>query len=149
MSDDDKKIEVNLGSVASTGGSKAGLIGGAIAAVVALIGIAFAAYKLWAAGRAKAKAEHELAVLKEKQEHEKVVAANALDEKRVQEALVEIDNLDKSVTLVEEQIALIESKRLDAKKKIDDLSSWSDIDDQVVFRNDDGGSAGGTSSGPG
>lgn len=146
---DDKKIEVNLGSVASTGGSKAGLIGGAIAAVVALIGIAFAAYKLWAAGRAKAKAEHALAVLKEKQEHEKVVAANALDEKRVQEALVEIDNLDKSVTLVEEQIALIEAKRLDAKKKIDDLSSWSDIDDQVVFRSDDGGSAGGTSSGPG
>lgn len=121
-----QKVDIKVSS-----GSSYGWIAGAVAALLALIGIAIAAYKLWSAGRAKAKAEHELAVLKEQQHQAEVKALDAADDKEAQENLAQVAAIKEDIAAAEDALATAEESKSSALARIDELMSWDDVDSSV------------------
>jgi predicted nucleic acid-binding Zn-ribbon protein len=100
----------------------------AIAALLAFIGLAFAAYDAWKKGREIAKLKHEKDVAEEaKQKAEIEVKLTAEAELQKARQLL-ISNIEKTIVGLEVQIAEAEKERQAIHAKIDQVTSWDDLD---------------------
>jgi len=109
-------------------GTSWGWVTAAIAAILAFVGLAFAAYDAWKKGREIAKLKHEM----DKQEELKIQAeinAKITAESDVQKSQRMVaEQLAKQIEKTKKEIIALEKERLSVHNKIDKVTSWADID---------------------
>lgn len=109
-------------------GTPWGWVTAAIAAILAFVGLAFAAYDAWKKGREIAKLKHEM----DKQEELKIQAeinAKITAESDLQKSQQMVaEQMAKQIEKTKTEIIALEKERLAVHDKIDKVTSWTDID---------------------
>lgn len=129
-----QKLDGLLGAVqakkeeSQKSGTQWGWVTAAIAAVLAFVGLAFAAYDAWKKGREIAKLQHEKDVEAEAKQRAEIEAKLAVEESRQKTQLLLVENHAKQIAKLESEIAEKEKERQAIHAKIDKATSWSDLD---------------------
>jgi len=129
-----KKLDGLLGAVqtkkeeSQSSGSPWGWVTAAIAAVLAFVGLAFAAYDAWKKGREIAKLKHEIDVQEEMKIQAEIRAKLTTEEQLQKSQKMVADQLSKQIEQTKAQILLVEQERQAIHAKIDKVTSWADID---------------------
>lgn len=129
-----KKLDGLLGIVqtkkeeSQKSGTPWGWITAAIATILAFVGLAFAAYDAWKKGREIAKLKHEIDVQEEMKQQADIAKklTAEVDKQNAQQFLS--DRLGKQIDSAKTQIVILEQARKAAHDKIDQVTSWADID---------------------
>ena len=109
-------------------GTPWGWIAAAIAAVLAFVGLAFAAYDAWKKGREIAKLQHEADIQVEVKMKAEIDAKLATEDAIQKAQQMVAEQMAKQIEKTKAQILLIEEERKAARDKIDKVTSWVDID---------------------
>jgi uncharacterized protein HemX len=129
-----KKLDGLLGVVqgkkeeSQSSGTPWGWVAAAIAAILAFVGLAFAAYDAWKKGREIAKLKHEIDVQEEMKIQAEIRVKLAAEEKLQKAQILIVEQLAKQIAQTKAQILLVEQERQEVHAKIDKVTSWVDID---------------------
>lgn len=118
----------NYKSNEQTNSNAGGWIAGVVALVLALVGVVILAYQQWKAGKERAKLLHEKA-LREEEAHQAEVDANLeADRQKKFEALDRVTAIHLDVDRLAQEIKRLQVERDDSRAKIDQITSWEDVD---------------------
>ena len=129
-----KKLDGLLGIVqqkkeeSQSSGTPWGWITAAIAAILAFVGLAFAAYDAWKKGRELAKLKHEADAMEEARIQAEIAAKLSTEDQIQRSQSLAAEQFSKQVEQLKEQIRSIEQERKDLHSKIDKVTSWVDVD---------------------
>jgi len=110
-------------------GKSWGWVVGLITAVLAFIGLAFAAWSAWKKGREIAKLKHKIDVDEEKKIQAGVDAAVADNDEKQNKLLEKANELEHKIDESKLAIIRLEEERKSIHKKIDKITSWEDVDE--------------------
>lgn len=110
-------------------GTSWGWVTAALAAVLAFIGLAFAAYDAWKKGREIAKLKHEKDLAEETKQ--KVIAEEKITKEYTKQKSQQIliSSLETKIAAINTKIGNAEQQRQNIHSKIDQVTSWADFDD--------------------
>lgn len=108
-------------------GTSWGWVMAAVAAVIVFITLAFAAYAAWSKGREIAKLKHQVDVDAETKKQAEADAQIATELETQHKHQVAAAALESGIKRTNNTIAAIEKERQDINSKIDQITSWSEI----------------------
>jgi hypothetical protein len=109
-------------------GTQWGWVTAAIAALLAFVGLAFAAYDAWKKGREIAKLKHEIDVQEEMKIQAEIRSKLTTEEQIQKSQKLVAEQMAKQIEQTKAQIFLVEQERQEIHSKIDKVTSWADID---------------------